>query len=121
MLANFDVTSHQYGIMLLLGEAGAKHRRSIRDVLGIDPRNLVPVLDVLEERHVVNRRVDLHDWRRRTVALTAAGHQLADALAASARSLEQEFLAGLIDDEQIELNRLLDALKGSRRRAADGR
>ena len=54
-LAREELTLAGYSILMLLGvEQGATQRR-LGHVLGIDPRNLTPTLDDLEDRRWITR------------------------------------------------------------------
>jgi len=78
----------------------------------IDPSSMVAVLDGLEERGMVERRIDPEDRRRRAVHLTREGERKWKELQAEARKNGAAFLSPLSADEREELNRLLRKLAG---------
>src|SRR5712692_2616515 len=59
-----DLTLAQYGVLMILGELKTGPQRELADAAGIDPRNLVPILDELENRRLIRRGSDANDRRR---------------------------------------------------------
>lgn len=110
MLRQHNLTPHQHAVLLALRERGPLAQQTLASLMAIDPRNLGPILDALDEAGTINRRTDLSDRRRRVIALTRHGRNQANALAADAARIERDFLTGLDSSDQAELNRLLRAL-----------
>jgi MarR family transcriptional regulator for hemolysin len=78
-------------------------------VLGIDPTNVVGLLNELEAAGLVERRRSPEDRRRHTVALTAAGHERLAAIEEVLITVERRALAALDDDQRATLHTLLRA------------
>jgi DNA-binding MarR family transcriptional regulator len=95
------------GALLSSGDEGAASQKRLSEFVGIDPRNLVAILDVLEQRHLVERIANPRDRRTSGVKLTEAGRSLARELRAAAVELERRFFASLSQDEQDTLHQLL--------------
>ena len=76
-------------------------------MIGVDPRNLVSVIDHLERKGLVERRAHAADRRRNALDLTAAGRSLFERLVASGRDLEDDMLAGLDEQERASLQKVL--------------
>jgi DNA-binding MarR family transcriptional regulator len=95
------------GALLTLGDEGAASQKRLSEFVGIDPRNLVALLDVLEQRRLVERIAKPRDRRTSGVKLTEAGASLARELRAAAVELERRFFASLSQDEQHTLHQLL--------------
>lgn len=95
------------GALLSLGDEGTASQKRLSEFVGIDPRNLVPLLDVLEKRRLVERIANPRDRRTSGVKLTEAGVSLARELRAAAVELERSFFARLSQDEQHLLHQLL--------------
>jgi DNA-binding MarR family transcriptional regulator len=87
-------------------------QQELASVARIDPSSMVAVLDSLEERGIVERRVDAKDRRRRAVHLTEAGERTWQALQREARKAGMAFLEPLTPDERTKLNELLRKLAG---------
>jgi DNA-binding MarR family transcriptional regulator len=116
MLAQLDVSPSQYGALMALGEAGRLGQQRLAELIGVDPRNAVPIVDALAEQGLVSREVDPSDRRRRVLALTARGRAVSGNLASVAAEIETDLLRPLDSGEQASLHRMLLALL----RANDG-
>ena len=82
-------------------------QREISDHLGLDARDVVGVLDILEAAAMVERRRDPHDRRRHAVVLTDAGEMAARRFAALRAEVEDRVLAPLDPEERRQLVDLL--------------
>jgi DNA-binding MarR family transcriptional regulator len=89
-------------------------QRQLARLIGIDPRNLVTLIDALESRQLVRRRPHPADRRRHAVVLTPGGRRLLDKLARAGEQVEQDLLRDLSDDERVILHRILAKLFESR-------
>jgi DNA-binding MarR family transcriptional regulator len=110
MLAQLNVSPTQYGALMALGEAGRLGQHRLAELIRVDPRNVVPIIDALAEQDLVSREVDPSDRRRRVLALTARGRAVVGNLASVAAEIETDLLRPLAPDEQESLRRMLLAL-----------
>ncbi len=110
MLTERGLTPHQHGVLMALAELGPTGQQQLSEVIGIDPRNAVPVIDVLVEQALLVRDIDPADRRRRVLALTASGQELVRDLTVTGAALERDFLRALDPGEQRQLHRMLVAL-----------
>jgi len=110
MLVQLNVTPGQYGALMALAEAGRLGQHRLAELIGVDPRNAVPIIDALAEQGLVSREVDPSDRRRRVLQLTARGRAVAGNLASVAAEIETDLLRPLAPDEQASLRRMLLAL-----------
>ena len=93
--------------LTLLRDFGEQGQSGLAESLGIDPTNVVALLNELESAGLVERRRSPLDRRRHTVVVTEAGSaRLAEAEGALAR-LEHRMFAGMDDDELTSLHNLL--------------
>lgn len=91
----------------LLSEHGPASQQGLAEVLGLDPSNVVGLLNELEERGLVTRRRDPADRRRHIVELSTEGD---DELLATQQRLaraEDELLGSLSPQERETLHELL--------------
>ena len=109
-LARKELSLAAYSVMMLVGaEQGATQRR-LAKVLGMDPRNLVPILDDLEDRRFLTRRAHMYDRRRNAVMLTDFGQAQMLKLAKLGAEVEEEFLKPLSPRQRKQLHSLLKTL-----------
>lgn len=113
LLAERDLTPHQYGMLMTLHEHGASGQQRLSELIGIDPRNAVPVVDALAERGLLVREVDPTDRRRRVLTLTESGRDMVHELTKTGAEIEADFLRALDPADQQELHRMLLTLLAS--------
>jgi DNA-binding MarR family transcriptional regulator len=113
MLAQFDLTPTQFKVIMSLGETGALGQRQLAELIGVDPRNCVPIVDSLVERALLSREIDGSDRRRRVLCLTAKGRGLAQDLETGNAEVESKLLSPFSAKEQEALRRMLTAIVGS--------
>jgi len=100
-----------YGVLMALGELGRPcGQKQLSELIGVDPRNVVPIIDALVDRGLLVREVDPSDRRRRVLALTGPGHDMVRDLTETGAAIEARFLQALDPTDQKELHRILIAL-----------
>lgn len=120
-LAGHELTQVQYATLMVVGERGPLAQHALAELIAVDARNLVAVLDRLADRGLVAREVDAADRRRRNVALTSSGAAAMQALAADAAVTREQFLVALSGRERRQLNLLLQRLYAGHVHPAAGR
>jgi DNA-binding MarR family transcriptional regulator len=110
MLARLQVSPSQFKVLRALGESGPLGQHELADLIAVDPRNAVPLIDSLAERGMLAREVDPSDRRRRVLTLTARGQKLATDLASIGVAIENDFLSPLTSTEQQSLRQMLLSL-----------
>lgn len=98
---------------MTLEEAGPTGQQRLSALLGIDPRNLVPIIDGLADRDLLARQVNPADRRRRVLALTDAGHAMVTDLSDTGADIERHFLRALAPTDQAALHEILLVLLAS--------
>lgn len=101
----FDLTPPQ-AITLRKLLDGPLPMGSVAEVLSCDASTLTGIADRLEERRLIQRRVDPADRRVKLLALTAAGRELVDSIDGPFAA-EIPGLDALSEPERVELARLL--------------
>jgi len=116
-LAQTGVSPNQFLVLMALAETGPVCQQFLAGVIGIDPRNIVPILDSLEARVLVSRETDPADRRRRVIELAPAGQHIVAELSALGEQTERELLAPVppADRESLRgmLRTVLDAARQS--------
>lgn len=109
-LGSAGLRPSHFGVLMTLGLLGDASQRRLGLAIGVDPRNLVGVIDHLQERGLIVRRVDRGDRRRHSVRLTSVGRDLLVELRKAGEAAERELLGALEPAEEAELTRLLTKL-----------
>lgn len=99
-------TRHVIGLTLLR-DFGEHSQAGLAATLGIDPTNVVTLLNELESAGLVERRRSPEDRRRHTVVLTTAGDKRLAEIECALAGLEHRLFAALDSDEQATLHGLL--------------
>lgn len=110
MLSEHGMTPHHYGVLMALHHLKVTHQQRLAELIGVDPRNAVPVIDFLERRGLIERTRDPADRRRHAIALTGRGRALIEGLRREGDEVEQDMLRGLTDDELAALDGVLHRL-----------
>lgn len=119
-LAERGITQIQYATLMVLAECGSLGQMRLAQLVAVDARNLVAVLDRLAERGLIVRETDMADRRRRKVRLTAGGAALVHELARDAGRTRDQFLGVLSGAQREQLNVLLQHLYEAHARGPDG-
>jgi DNA-binding MarR family transcriptional regulator len=90
-----DIRPGQFALLSVLGANPGIRQNRLSAALGLQRTNLVPLLDELERRGLVERRRTSTDRRAAALALTAAGTALLQRLTALAEAHEAHFAARL--------------------------
>jgi len=110
MLLERDLTPHHFGVLMSLEQLGAASQQQLSRLVGVDPRNAVPLIDLLEERGLIARAPDPDDRRRYAVSLTTIGRSTLTELHHAADEVEVEMLKHLDATERGSLHNALAKL-----------
>jgi len=116
-LAQTGVSPNQFLVLMALAETGPVCQQFLAGVIGIDPRNIVPILDSLEARGLVSRETDPADRRRRVIELTPAGRRIVAELSALGEQTERELLASVPPADRESLRRILRSVLDAARQS----
>jgi MarR family transcriptional regulator, lower aerobic nicotinate degradation pathway regulator len=96
-----------YGAMTWINRLEPVSQKRVSDELGLDPSDVVAVVDILERAGFVARRRDAEDRRRYSLTLTPAGRRALRRLDAIAADAEDAALAALDPTERAEFEELV--------------
>ncbi len=113
VLGTWELHPSHYGILQLLEAIGQASQQHLAQTLTIDRANMVALLDALEQRGLIERQADPRDRRRHVVKLTTAGHTQFQQIRQAREEVDEAFFAGLDNEEQEALHRLLVKLFNS--------
>jgi len=103
-----------------LGDHDGAPQHELVDALCMDAKNVVLLLNELEDRGQLVRRRDSEDRRRHRVYITDSGREALERSARAQEDIEDEVLQALDADERAALRQLLTrALRGAERASAD--
>ena len=101
--------------LTLLSSRGAMSQQALGEVLGLDPSNVVGLLNDLEGRGLTIRRRDPADRRRHIVELSPDGEAALAAAQVRLAGVEDELLHALTPQERATLHGLLVRAVGADR------
>ncbi|MEV4572858.1 MarR family winged helix-turn-helix transcriptional regulator [Nonomuraea jabiensis] len=97
----------QFAVLATLSDAGPAAQREIGARLGLDPSDMVRLMDELIGAGLAERDRDPADRRRYRVSLTPAGRDALERGQALVERVERETLAPLTADERERLHELV--------------
>src|SRR5215471_3671033 len=103
-LASSDLRPAHFGVLMTLGNVPTASQRQLGEAIGVDPRNLVAVIDELEGRGLLQRTLETGDRRRHAVRLTAAGRAKLAELRRNGEAAERDLLVALDAQERRQLH-----------------
>jgi DNA-binding MarR family transcriptional regulator len=106
-LAGFGLRARHVIALTLLRDFGEQNQSDLAATLGLDPTNVVALLNELEADDLVQRRRSPQDRRRHTVLLTAVGRARLKEVEHLLSGVERRVLDPLTSEEQNTLYALL--------------
>lgn len=119
VMAEVELEPRQFSLLRAIEAHQGQSQNFLVELLRIPASSMVSLVDHLEERGLVERRVHPADRRSRTLHVTAVGQRLLSRATGMAMALEQRICAGLSAEERTELierlqhvGRNLDVIEG---------
>jgi DNA-binding MarR family transcriptional regulator len=95
VLTAHGLTMWAYSVLLALGREPARGQGVLAEEIGVDKTRIIPTLDDLQVRGLIERRPDPADRRARLLTLTPEGARLRDAVQAAIQAKEEVLLGRL--------------------------
>jgi DNA-binding MarR family transcriptional regulator len=99
ILERHGVTMWAYVVLTALRDGPARAQAALAASIGADKTRLIPVLDDLQRRGLIEREPDPADRRARLLGLTEAGERVQRAVQAEIREEEAALLSGIEDGD----------------------
>lgn len=96
-----------YAVLMSLVDFGPLAPHELATRLNTDRSHISTYIEELQHGGLVERHPDPSDRRRIIVAVTVSGTEVAGDVGTASAQVELDLLAGLAEDERIELRRLL--------------
>jgi DNA-binding MarR family transcriptional regulator len=106
-IGELDLTPPQVGLLRLVASRPGQSQQALAKQLGTPATRLVPLVDGLEKRGLIERRRNAEDRRLYALELSGDGRALMGRVARTAGSHDRTITAALTDDERATLHALL--------------
>jgi DNA-binding MarR family transcriptional regulator len=110
LLRDHGLEMWDYAVLDQLAQGPAPTQGDLAVAIGRDPTRLIPILDRLEQKGLLQRLVDPADRRSRTVVLSDPGRELLAACKQDIAVAEETLLAHLEPDRRASFVEALDQL-----------
>jgi DNA-binding MarR family transcriptional regulator len=107
-----DVTSVQFAVLSVLANNADLDQASLAKRIACDPATIGGVINRLEQKGLVERKIDVDDRRAFKLRLSCAGKSLVGTLKPVVVSLQDEILLNLTDKEKADLIQLMKKALG---------
>ena len=114
ILAAHDVTMWAYIVLSALRDGPTRTQAALAAAINADKTRLIPVLDELQRRGLIERVPDPADRRVRLLSLTPAGRKTQKAVRADIRAAEEAVLADAAEQDRPGFLAALEALSRPR-------
>jgi DNA-binding MarR family transcriptional regulator len=113
ILDRHGVSMWAYIVLSALEQGPTRTQAALAAGIGADKTRLIPILDDLQQRVLIEREPDPADRRVRLLGLTEPGRRLHAAVRADIRAAEEQLLEGLDADDRAAFVRALKTLSAS--------
>lgn len=114
-LGPLGISPLEWAALSCIDEQRGLSQREVSELLGIDRTKMVALIDELERKGCVERRVQPGDRRKNTVTLTKTGRELLQRGGRLIDDCERRFLSVLNDSDARQLRRALHAVMATDR------
>ncbi|MCT9142003.1 MarR family winged helix-turn-helix transcriptional regulator [Streptomyces violarus] len=112
-LAEEDMRMWHHVVLSAVRDLGPVAQADLGRGIGLDPKDLVGILDDLQSADLVLREPDPKDRRKNAVSLTARGARLLKRCEKAARAANDELLASLSAAEREQFTDMLRRISGT--------
>lgn len=99
LLGEYGLVPRQFFVLNLISQHEGESQQAIAESIGVAKSQMVAVVDELEEKKLLERRINPNDRRQHALYLTKAGLKLRDRTLSAAVELEEYLRSALTKDE----------------------
>lgn len=111
-LAIYDLTPVQYGVLYCLWCGNKTKPKEIAEELKLENSTISGVLERMEKKDLIERRISKEDRRYVEICLTIKGEALQKPVLKTVEEVNYDVLKVISEEEQKELKRMLRTLAG---------
>ena len=120
-LAGEDVVQLEYAVLMFLDDLPGIDQRRLAEALGVDRNNTGVLVEGLERKGLLDRRINGADRRARQLTLTAKGRKVLDRVRPRVRETNERILKPLARAEQEQfIDFMVRLIEGNRSYARPG-
>lgn len=106
------ITFSQFRVLNCIWKRGPLTQKEIHEIISVQPSTLTGIINLLEKKELVTRRVDNEDARIKRIHLTQKGKNIEDDSWNIISDFENEFEAALSQEEKALMIKWLKTLNG---------
>jgi DNA-binding MarR family transcriptional regulator len=110
VLRAHDISMWGYAVLLALGERPTRTQVALAAAIGADKTRVIPVLDELQDRGLIERRPDPADRRAHLLSVTPSGKRLRESVQRDIQRREERLLSRLPPGDRAAFLRALQTL-----------
>ncbi len=107
LMSEVELEPRQFALLRSIAAQEGRSQNEVADTLRIPPSTMVSVIDYLEDRGLVERRLHPTDRRSRVLYMTSEGKKLLDRATSLAMGLETTICEGITSSEREQLLTML--------------
>jgi MarR family transcriptional regulator for hemolysin len=108
-----DCTPEQWGVLARLSDEEGVNQSRLGELTFKDRHNTARILDLLEKRGLIERRVDGSDRRAHRVFLTETGRRVEEQLKVLVKRHQAEMFEGLATEDIAAMRRIFAHIAGN--------
>jgi DNA-binding MarR family transcriptional regulator len=110
VLRAHDISMWGYAVLLALGARPTRTQAALAAAIGADKTRVIPVLDELQDRELIERRPDPADRRAHLLSVTPSGKRLRESVQRDIQRREERLLSRLPPGDRAAFLRSLQTL-----------
>lgn len=110
-LNNYKIDSRDYGLLTIIYNDSNMTQKDIGNIMSIDRTTMVQIIDVLEEKNIVERKINNKDRRQNIIAITDLGEKIVVEMWREMKNIEVEVIKNAKDYQKQSLLEIADILE----------